>query len=383
MMKKIRILFFIYQMGAGGAARTLLNIINNLDRSIFSPVLVTLNYNGSYEKEVKEDVIFIKLDTTRLSRSIFKLARIIRKEKIDIVFSTIPRVNTIAILATRFSFSKAKSVIREADNLGGKLSVNIQLLLFGLVYKLSNQIISLSEGVKENLIKRYKINPSEIEVIYNPVDLQSIEEKIKNGKIEEKDRVLYETEDKIIVTAGRLVPQKDQKTLLDAFANVNKVTKSHLIILGEGYLKDQLEQQAKDLHIHDRVHFVGFQRNPYIYFKQADLFVLSSIHEGFSHVIAEALATGVPVVSTNCKSGPAEVLDNGEYGELCGVGNVEEMTQKILYVFGLNQEQLHQLIQKGLNRAEHFNAQKIVRNYETVFLRTLNIENRAYNKELS
>ncbi|HWJ76913.1 MAG TPA: glycosyltransferase [Niallia sp.] len=382
-MKKIRILFFIYQMGAGGAARTLLNIINNLDRSIFSPVLVTLNYNGSYEKEVKEDVIFIKLDTTRLSRSIFKLARIIRKEKIDIVFSTIPRVNTIAILATRFSFSKAKSVIREADNLGGKLSVNIQLLLFGLVYKLSNQIISLSEGVKENLIKRYKINPSEIEVIYNPVDLQSIEEKIKNGKIEEKDRVLYETEDKIIVTAGRLVPQKDQKTLLDAFANVNKVTKSHLIILGEGYLKDQLEQQAKDLHIHDRVHFVGFQRNPYIYFKQADLFVLSSIHEGFSHVIAEALATGVPVVSTNCKSGPAEVLDNGEYGELCGVGNVEEMTQKILYVFGLNQEQLHQLIQKGLNRAEHFNAQKIVRNYETVFLRTLNIENRAYNKELS
>jgi len=383
MMKKIRILFFIYQMGAGGAARTLLNIINNLDRSIFSPVLVTLNYNGSYEKEVKEDVIFIKLDTTRLSRSIFKLARIIRKEKIDIVFSTIPRVNTIAILATRFSFSKAKSVIREADNLGGKLSVNIQLLLFGLVYKLSNQIISLSEGVKENLIKRYKINPSEIEVIYNPVDLQSIEEKIKNGKIEEKDRVLYETEDKIIVTAGRLVPQKDQKTLLDAFANVNKVTKSHLIILGEGYLKDQLEQQAKDLHIHDRVHFVGFQRNPYIYFKQADLFVLSSIHEGFSHVIAEALATGVPVVSTNCKSGPAEVLDNGEYGELCGVGNIEEMTQKILYVFGLNQEQLHQLIQKGLNRAEHFNAQKIVRNYETVFLRTLNIENRAYNKELS
>ena len=383
MMKKIRILFFIYQMGAGGAARTLLNIINNLDRSIFSPVLVTLNYNGSYEKEVKEDVIFIKLDTTRLSRSIFKLARIIRKEKIDIVFSTIPRVNTIAILATRFSFSKAKSVIREADNLGGKLSVNIQLLLFGLVYKLSNQIISLSEGVKENLIKRYKINPSEIEVIYNPVDLQSIEEKIKNGKIEEKDRVLYETEDKIIVTAGRLVPQKDQKTLLDAFANVNKVTKSHLIILGEGYLKDQLEQQAKDLHIHNRVHFVGFQRNPYIYFKQADVFVLSSIHEGFSHVIAEALATGVPVVSTNCKSGPAEVLDNGEYGELCGVGNVEEMTQKILYVFGLNQEQLHQLIQKGLNRAEHFNAQKIVRNYETVFLRTLNIENRAYNKELS
>lgn len=382
-MKKIKILFFIYQMGAGGAARTLLNILNNLDREKFSPVLVTLNYNGSYEREIKDDVIFIKLDTTRLSRSIFKLAKIIKNEKIDLVFSTIPRVNTIAILATKLSLSSAKSVIREADNLGGSFSVNVQLLFFGFVYKLSNQIISLSEGVKENLIKRYKVKASDIEVIYNPVDLKSIEGKVENGQIAEKDKILYETNEKVIVTAGRLVPQKDQKTLLDAFAKVNAEVKSRLIILGEGPLKEQLEQQAKDLKIHDRVHFVGFQSNPYIYFKHADLFVLSSIHEGFSHVIAEALATGVPVVSTNCKSGPAEVLQNGEYGELCEVGNVEEMVERILYVLNLNNDQLNELITKGYSRARHFDAQKIVRQYEAVFLRTLGIENKTVSKELS
>ena len=90
-MKKMKVLFFIYQMGAGGAARTLLNIINNLDRNKYQPVLVTLNYNGSYESELENDVIFHKLGTKRLSRSVFKLSKIIRNEKVDIIFSTIPR----------------------------------------------------------------------------------------------------------------------------------------------------------------------------------------------------------------------------------------------------------------------------------------------------
>ena len=147
-MKKIKILFFIYQMGAGGAARTLLNIINNLDRSKFAPVLVTLNFNGSYEQELKDDVVLIKLSTKRLSKSIKELAGMIKRENIDLVFSTIPRVNTIAILATKLSGTKAKSVIREADNLDGDIKIRLQLLGFGFAYKFSDQVVSLSEGGK-------------------------------------------------------------------------------------------------------------------------------------------------------------------------------------------------------------------------------------------
>lgn len=370
-MKKIRILFFIYQMGGGGAARTLLNIINNLDRSIFLPILVTLNFNGSYEQELKDDVIFIKLPTTRLSRSILKLAKIIRKEKVDLIFSTIPRVNTIAILATKLSFTKAKCVIREADNLGGSLKTNLQLLGFGFMYRFSNQIVSLSEGVKENLVKRYKVKPSDIRVIYNPIDLNHINEKVKQGQIDLNHKDLFETQEKVIVTAGRLVEQKDQKTLLNAFSKVNKKMKCRLLVLGEGPLKDQLVQESNKFGIQDRVHFIGFQSNPYIYFKQANLFVLSSIHEGFSHVIAEALATGVPVVSTNCKSGPAEVLDNGVYGQLCEVGNVEELAKKMLDVLSLTPEQVNQVITKGYARASNFDAERIVQQYQKVFLETI------------
>src|SRR5699024_10741734 len=104
-------------MGGGGAARTLLNIINNIDREKFTPILATLDFTGDYEKDLKDDVKLIKLPAKRLRKSIFPLAKVIREEKADIVFSTIPNYNTIAILANVLSFTKAKNIVREADNL--------------------------------------------------------------------------------------------------------------------------------------------------------------------------------------------------------------------------------------------------------------------------
>lgn len=359
-------------MGAGGAARTLLNIINNLDRTKFSPILVTLDYNGDYEKDLKSDVPLIKLNTKRLKKSIFPLAKVIRKEKVDIVFSTIPNYNTIAILANLISFTMAKNIVREADNLGGSFSTNIKLLSYGLLYKLSSQIVSLSEGVKENLVKRYKIKAKNIKVVYNPVDLNSIKQKVNNGSIASEHLHLFEGDEKVIITAGRLVKQKDHETLLNAFAQVNRQVKSKLVILGEGPLKDTLIKQAEKLNIREKVFFIGFQSNPYVYFKHADLFVLTSIHEGFSHVVAEALATGVPVVSTDCKSGPAEVLDNGKYGLLCRVGDQQEIAEKMYEVLIFDRNQVHEVINNGYKRAEYFDAGKIVKDYEAIFLLTLN-----------
>lgn len=371
-MEKTKVLFFIYQMGGGGAARTLLNIINNLDRKKFTPVLVTLNYNGTYEDQLKNDVQFIKVKSKRLSRSIFELARIIRTQKIDLIFSTIPRVNTIAILAKMLSFTNVKCVIREADNLGGSFKTNLLLRFFGFMYKFSDQIVSLSEGVKQNLVERYKVKEEDIEVIYNPVDILAIKERIQLGEIDEKDRPIFKTNKKIIVTAGRLVPQKDHNTLLQAFAQVNAQIPSELVILGSGPLKDLLKGLSSELNISDSVHFLGFKNNPYIYFKEADLFVLSSKHEGFSHVIAEALATGTPVVSTNCKSGPEEVLNKGEFGKLCSVGNKEEMAANMQHILNLSENELQNIKNKGLNRANDFEALSIVKQYENLFLRTLN-----------
>ena len=370
-MEKVRVLFFVYQMGAGGAARTLLNIINNLDRNRYQPILVTLNYDGSYESELKDDVIFRKVNTQRLSRSVFKLRRIIREEDVDIVFSTIPRVNTIAILATRLSFTKAKIVVREASNLDGGIIERIKLRAFGFIYKLSDQVISLSEGVKKNLVERYKLNQDDIKVIYNPIDLKNIREKIKANQLKPEYQAFFKPDRKNLINVGRLVSQKDQATLIKSFAKVNQKIDSRLIILGEGPLEAELKNLAKVLSVSDYVHFVGFQDNPYSFLEAADVFVLTSTYEGFGHVLAEALATGTPVVSTNCKSGPSEVLENGEYGRLAEVGNIDDIAENILTTLNLSSHALNDIIDKGYQRAQFFNAEDIVKQYQSTFEKML------------
>lgn len=361
-------------MGAGGAARTLLNIINNLDRSKFKPLLVTLDYNGNYEEHLKSDVKFIKLKTKRLRNAILPLARVIKKERVYLVFSTIPNYNTIALLANLLSFSDAKSIVREADNLGGTITSNAKLIAYGFIYKFADQVISLSEGVKANLVKRYKVKPQNIKVIYNPVDLENIKENLESQVVKKEHSHIFQIGDKVIVTAGRLVKQKDQKTLIQAFEKVNRKIKSQLVILGEGELEEELKGLVNELGLKDRVHFVGFQYNPYIYMKEADLFVLSSIHEGFGHVLVEALATGTPVISTNCRSGPKEVLEDGEYGILTEVGNVPQLANRMIQVLSLDKEELEQLIKKGYKRAEDFDATKIVKQYEKIFMENIRHE---------
>ncbi|WP_029267453.1 glycosyltransferase [Virgibacillus alimentarius] len=370
-MKRKKVLFFIYQMGAGGAARTLLNIINNLDRSKFEPVLVTLDYNSDYEANVKSDVTFIKINEKRLRNAIFPLAKLIRELKVDLVFSTIPNYNTIAILANLLSFTRAKNIVREADNLSGGFLTDLKLRGYGMMYKWASQVVSLSEGVKQNLIQRYKVKSENIKVIYNPVDLKNIRKHMNEGVLAEEHLPIFHGEEKVIITAGRLVKQKDHQTLIDAFAKVHKQINSKLVILGEGPLKDTLIKQTERLGIQDKVHFIGFQNNPYVYFKHADLFVLTSIHEGFGHVLAEALATGTPVVSTDCASGPAEVLDDGKYGLLAPVGDVNAIANNMQEVLTYDKEKLDRVKEAGYKRVEDFDARQIADEYGALFTETM------------
>jgi glycosyltransferase involved in cell wall biosynthesis len=266
------------------------------------------------------------------------------------------------------SFTRAKNIVREAAFLGGNFRADMKLRVMGMLYKLTSKVIALSHGVKENIIHWYKVKPEKIRVIYNPVDVESITAHMENGQIAKEHAHLFRDDAKVLITAGRLVKDKDHETLINAFAKVRQKTNARLVILGEGELEEQLKHQAEQLRLKDCVHFLGFQQNPYVYFKHADLFVLSSIREGFGHVLTEALAAGTPIVSTNCRPGAMEVLDQGKYGVLCETGNADDMADKIINTLQLDDEKTEEMTDKGIRRANEFHARKIVKEYEETFI---------------
>ena len=144
----------------------------------------------------------------------------------------------------------------------------------------------------------------------------------------------------VIVAVGRLHLQKDYPTLLRAFLQVRQQRRCRLVILGEGPEKENLNKLINELGLQTDVAMFGFVDNPYTYMAHSAAFVLSSAWEGFGNVIAEALAVGTPVVSSNCDSGPAEILANGKYGELTPVGDIKAMAEAILSVLAGNIKQV-------------------------------------------
>lgn len=368
-MERKKVMFFIYRMGGGGAARTLLNIINHLDRKQFQPILVTLDFTYTYEGDVREDIQFIKLPVKRLRQAIVPLAKLIKQENPDLLFSTVPNYNVIAILAKIIARKKTKLIVREAAFLGGTLKENIKLKLYGMFYRAANHIVALSQGVKENLISRYHAKTSKITVIYNPVDIEHI---LSEGEREPDEEEYFPSNAKTIVTAGRLVAEKDHATLLRAFQRLTKNVEAELIILGEGELEQSLKQLAKELRINESVHFLGFKQNPYAYMKRADVFALTSTTEGFGHVLVEALALGTPVVATRCNPGAEEILGDETYGLIAEVGDAAGVAEKLYEILKLSPESYQDIICKGKKRAADFRVTEIVKRYEQLFLKVIN-----------
>lgn len=190
--------------------------------------------------------------------------------------------------------------------------------LMRLYFSLADNIIAPSRGVAEDIANILGIKKYDVSVIHNPVYRNEIIE-LSMTKVEHE--WFADPEIPVIVAAGKLKPQKDFKTLLKAFGLLRQRTVARLIIMGEGAERPGLEKIIKDLGITDDVDMPGHIKNPYPYFRNASVFVLSSAWEGLPNVLIEAMACGCPVVATRCPSGPDEILDNGRLGHLVTVGD--------------------------------------------------------------
>jgi glycosyltransferase involved in cell wall biosynthesis len=230
--------------------------------------------------------------------------------------------NLYAILIS--SFFKNKIVVRLNSSPSGWIKSEFKKKLFKKIYSLANLIIVNSKDFRKEMLTKFKIKS---ECIFNPLDKKNI---IKKSKIK-LNRNPYKINNSLkIINIGRLVDQKDQLTLLKAINLLKNKLKIELLIIGRGEYKNKLKNFIKENFLEKNVKIIDFKNNPYPFINSSDLFILSSKYEGLPNVILEAIVLKKFVISSDCPTGPKEILDNGKGGELFKTGSYTDLSKKIL-----------------------------------------------------
>lgn len=250
----------------------------------------------------------------------------LRKEQPDALLSTLTGNNLLTVWAGALAKVPTRMVLRIATTLSAdfagdkRASPPASPALLRQWYPQAHKIVCVSEGVKEDLEGFVGEPLAKLETIYNPLDLERI---ARLSKAPVTHPWLQDGGPDCIVALGRLEPAKDYATLLRAFARLNRERPARLIILGEGSQRDMLTALASELGVAARVDLHGDVANPFPFLARADLYVLSSAYEGCPNALMEAMACGCRMVSTDCPSGPRELLRDGEIGPLAPVGDAE------------------------------------------------------------
>ncbi|VXD11301.1 Glycosyl transferase, group 1 [Planktothrix serta PCC 8927] len=326
------IAIFLMDLGGGGAERVMINLAQGFVDHQLSVDLVLVQAKGPYLSQLPAGVNVVTLNSSRLLLSIPKLIQYLKKKQPKFLLSALDDTNFIAILAGKIAGNSTKVAVTVHNNLSQESQNAPQLkrrltpTFVGWFYPSADYVIGVSNGVTDNLITLGS-PPEKTHFIYNPIVSAELLEKLQESV---NHPWFASGQPPVILGVGRLSPQKDFATLIRAFAQVRKQHQARLIILGEGSKLDYLKGLVQDFDLTEDVAFPGFVDNPYSYMARAGVLVLSSAWEGFGNVLVEAMAAGTPVVSTDCESGPAEILAQGKYGKLVPVADSQAMAEAIL-----------------------------------------------------
>ncbi|MER3434608.1 MAG: glycosyl transferase [Leptolyngbya sp. ERB_1_1] len=326
---------FLPALVGGGAERAMLYLAIGLAERGWRVDLVLAEAKGAYLDHVPPEVRLIDLQAkfpVILSKTI-ALRRYLQKEQPAILFSALDILSSAfwaregASVPTRIVMCVQTYLSEQFRSHQGQTIGKLRSRMVRWFYPKSDAIVAASWGTAKDVAELTKLPLERIHVIYNPVITQDVFQKSE----EPLEHPWFNPgEPPVILGIGRLVSQKDFPTLITAFAKVRENRPARLMILGEGEKRASLEELIQKLGLERDVALPGFAENPYAYLSRAALFVLSSRFEGFGNVVAEALACGAPVVSTDCPSGPAEILECGKYGRLIPVAAPSVMTSAIL-----------------------------------------------------
>jgi glycosyltransferase involved in cell wall biosynthesis len=291
--------------------------------------------------------------------------RYLRTRHPDLLYGIQTHTSLIAVMAGRLARIKMPVFISLhtvlSTSLAGEPSFRNRLIkiISSLFFRYADAAICISKGVAEDFIKTTGMPPQKTHVVYNPIVYPGLEQEARQSI----SHPWFATGNKpVILAVGRLVVAKDYPTLLNAFSLLNRKRQANLLILGEGRERLRLEALVRQLGLTENVQMPGFVKNPYAYMARARLLVLSSRWEGFGNVLVETLACGTPVVSTDCKGGPGEILEGGRFGRLVPVGDAQALAAAML-------ETLQTPPDRAMlrQRAQDFTLEKSVKEYLRVF----------------
>jgi glycosyltransferase involved in cell wall biosynthesis len=268
--------------------------------------------------------------------------------------------NITALIAGLLSGRKVPIFVTQHNALSNQTrsTATIQQKLVPWAYRLlfpyAAGVLAVSAGVADDMAAVTGYPRQRIHILHNPAYPQDLDGKLSRPFV----HPFFATEEPVVVAVGRLIDQKAFDVLIRAIGHCRNKRPVRLAILGVGPLEEKLRQQASEANLSNAVALLGFQENPLLFMKNAAMFVMSSRYEGFGNVLVEAMACGTPVVSTDCNSGPAEILVNGRYGRLVPVDNAEALAEAILATLDdeIDREALR-------HRAMDFSAAQVTQRY--------------------
>lgn len=319
----------------GGAERVAINLANAWASWGHQVEFVLMERRGEFLDAVDPSVAIHSLDCTRVRQVPGRLTRYLRRRQPDVTLVHMWPLTSASVLAWRLAGKPGKLFVCEHVGLSDHVRRDLRTPLpvvqavLQLSHPRANGVVAVSTGAAKDLAQLTGLPEQQVAVIHNPVvaaELPPLHHQPDPQILHKLWHGQFRTH---LVTVGTLKAQKNHRLLLQAFAQVAPELDAALVILGEGGLRATLEQDMQDLVLKGRVVLPGFHTDPTPWYQAADLFVLSSDFEGLPTVLIEALACGTPVVSTDCPHGPAEILEQGRYGELVPVGDADALAAGI------------------------------------------------------
>jgi glycosyltransferase involved in cell wall biosynthesis len=363
-MKRVAIL--MPTLSGGGAERVMILVGNHLIRRGYAVDMIVFKDVVTYRGAFEGRLVVILGSGARVSRNPFSFVRgLLRGMRgADVVIGGIQLGPSFAAVAFGKLLGR-KTIVMNHSNLSASIAASVHgrlrraalKALTSALYRLSDRVVCVSAGSRRDMIEGFKVPERLVEAVLNPVDVAHVRRLSAEAVSTEYERIF---ERPVVAFAGRMHRSKGIDVLLGAFREVQKGFDANLILMGEG-ADDEYRGLVPEL-VGRNVFFLGFQQNPFSLIRRSRCFVLPSRYEGFGLVLVEAMACGTPVISSDCPSGPSEILDGGRCGVLVKPGDASALADAMRRL--LTDDAYHaELSIAGMAKAAEFDVSRVVDSY--------------------